>query len=130
MFHTYEEYLTKPITMSIAEMQDLHSRILREVNGDAEAEKLYSMLLKTSNRYIGFRANWPIWSRQEKMDRDSSRTSSHNSVMAQLKMLSRFLTSQGKDGSWIEVLGNPDTDRKRFGDFACYLAFISALNAR
>jgi hypothetical protein len=39
----------------------------------------------------------------------------------------------GKDTGWRETLGYEKDDkynRKRLGDFACYLAFVNGLNAR
>ncbi|WP_294187580.1 hypothetical protein [uncultured Clostridium sp.] len=42
-------------------------------------------------------------------------------------MLSRYLQKADKDITWREQLGD---ERKRIGDFACYIAFIFELNAR
>ena len=67
------------------------------------------------------------------MERDSARTSCHDSVIVKFNMLERFLKMKGKDARWREVLGHEEDDpsfRKRIGDFACYLVFVNSLLAR
>ena len=58
---------------------------------------------------------------------DESRTVSHNKVIYQLKILKGLASEQGNDVAWFEQFND---DRKRIGDFACYVAYIYALNAR
>lgn len=67
------------------------------------------------------------------MEKDSARTSCHDSVIVKFNMLERFLKMQGKDARWRKVLGYEEDDpnfRKRIGDFACYLVFVNSLLAR
>lgn len=84
-------------------------------------------------RYMEFRSRWNLWSREERREKDSNRTSSHDSLIAKLNMLARYLRKQGKAASWRDALGDVKEDpniRKRIGDFGCYLAFVSGLHAR
>lgn len=70
---------------------------------------------------------------KKKMDRDSSRTFCHNSVITHFNMLARYLKMQGKPAKWRDQLGYEEDDkyfRKTIGDFGCYLVFINSLCAR
>ena len=67
------------------------------------------------------------------MSTDSRRTSAHDSVIMHINMLARYLKMQGSETAWRDVLGDEKEDpsnRKRIGDFGCYLAFVNALAAR
>jgi len=48
-------------------------------------------------------------------------------------MLARYVKMQGKAAQWRDCLGDEKENpynRKRIGDFACYLVFINSINAR
>ena len=133
MVSVYEEYLSMPQCLSMEEMHSLHKEMVEEIRNDEEAQELYSELISVSTRYMSFRSNWLLWSREEKMEKDSARTSCHDSVIVKFNMLERFLKMKGKDARWREVLGHEEDDpsfRKRIGDFACYLVFVNSLLAR
>ncbi len=126
-FQTYQDTLR---TLSFDEMQHIHEQIVKGISGDKNAEEMYEELLKRAAKYLNYRATWFLQSREERAEKDSNRTSCHNSVITQINMLSRWLSKQGKDISWREELGDDEQDRKRIGDFACYLAFVTALGSR
>ena len=133
MITNYEEYLETPKSISIEKMQLLHKQILEAIDEDEDAEELYEELIECATRYADFRANWLLWDRAKKMERDSSRTSCHNSLIIKFNMLARYLKMQGKSASWRDELGYEENDRynrKTVGDFACYLVFINSINAR
>lgn len=133
MISLYKEYLSMPQCLSIEEMHSLHREMVEEIRKDEEAQELYRELISVSARYMSFRANWSLWSREEKMEKDSARTSCHDAVIVKFNMLERFLKMKGKDARWREVLGYEENDpnfRKRIGDFACYLVFVNSLLAR
>ena len=133
MVSVYEEYLPMPQCLSMEEMHSLHKEMVEEIGNDEEAQELYRELISLSTRYMSFRSNWLLWSREEKMEKDSARTSCHDSVIVKFNMLERFLKMKGKDARWREVLGHEEDDpsfRKRIGDFACYLVFVNSLLAR
>lgn len=130
---TYEDYLSTERSLTFKEMQEIHGQMLAEIASDADAKEIYNGLAATDAKYAAVRAEWPTLGREEKAGRDSRRTSLHDSVIVKFNMLARYLKKQGKDAGWRDCLGdekgNP-YDRKRFGDMACYVAFVSGLNAR
>ena len=133
MFNSYGDYLSNENILSIEEMHALHKEILAEIQGDDEAKEMYEYLLAKVNRYASMRAEWPLLSREEKLEKDPGRTSCHDSVITKLNMLARYLRMQGKSAEWREKLGYEKDDkynRKKIGDFACYLAFINGINSR
>lgn len=133
MISIYEEYLRMPMSLSIEEMAALHREMANEVGDDKEALEFYEEIMDAAARYMEFRSRWNLWSREERREKDSNRTSSHDSLIAKLNMLARYLRKQGKAASWRDALGDVKEDpniRKRIGDFGCYLAFVSGLHAR
>lgn len=94
---------------------------------------MYEELIAVATKYAAIRAGWQQLSREEKMDRDSSRTFCHNSVITHFNMLARYLKMQGKPAKRRDQLGYEEDDkyfRKTIGDFGCYLVFINSLRAR
>lgn len=84
---TYEEYLQKPKSISVEHMEELHKMMLEEIGEDMDGLELYDELIETSTRYAAFRAEWLLWDRDKKIERDSSRTSCHNSLIVKFNML-------------------------------------------
>ena len=131
--YTFEEYLTEPKAMDFNQMQKLHSDLLSEIGNDAEAMELYGDLIDTAVKYAEIRARWMRFSREEKMEIDSLRTSHHDSLITHFNMLARCLRMQGKEAAWRDQLGYEEDDRynrKTIGDFGCYIVFVNSLGAR
>ena len=63
----------------------------------------------------------------EKKYIDSTRTYSHNTLIIDFNILSRYLKSKGKNIFWRKKLGD---DRRLIGDFACYVIFINSISSR
>ena len=127
------EYLDSPKSLSIEEMQSIHDQIISEIENDAEALELYDELIEKATQYATFRAMWYVWNRETRLERDSQRSSCHNSLIVKFNMLARYLKMQGKKVAWRDELGYEEDDkynRKTLGDFACYMVFINSLNAR
>lgn len=92
---------------------------------DADILDLYNRLLEKAIRYAHIRAEWNTLTREEKLEKDDSRTAAHDSFIASVNIIAR---SEGEIGSqWRERLGN---SRKRVGDFACYISLFRSLEAR
>ena len=131
--YTFEEYLTEPKAIDFNQMQKLHSDLLSEIGNDADAIELYEDLIDTAVKYAEIRARWMRFSREEKMEIDSLRTSHHDSLITHFNMLARCLRMQGKEAAWRDQLGYEEDDRynrKTIGDFGCYIVFVNSLGAR
>lgn len=114
-------------------MQELHQEMVEEIGKDTDAIELYDELVAVATRYAAIRAGWQQLSREEKMERDSSRTSYHNSLITHFNMLARYLRMQGRSVKWRDKLGYEEDDRyfrKTIGDFGCYIVFVNSLCAR
>lgn len=133
MITTYKEYLEKPKSLTVGQMQMIHIEILCDIEGNSDAKELYEELIQQAIKYADFRAKWLTWNRSKRMEQDDNRTSCHNSLIIKFDMLARYVKSQGKEAAWRDVLGYEKDDkynRKVIGDFACYLVFINSLNTR
>jgi hypothetical protein len=132
-FSTYNDYLPLKKSISMELMMELHQEMLLEIGYDEDAMELYKELIKVANRYVAFRSNWCIWSKEDKSDKDQSRTICHDSMIVKFNQLARYLNMQGKDAKWREALGDEKEDaynRKRIGDFASYIVFVNSICAR
>ena len=133
MFDTYEDYLQEPAAMTLEEMRRIHGDMLQEVIPDEDAWELYQEVLEKALSYSQIRAQWVTWDKERKRDEDEGRTLRHNSVIIKFNQLARYLRMQGKPAHWRDELGYEEDDRinrKRIGDFACYLIFVNGLNGR
>lgn len=129
----YKEYLAMDKSISLEEMQQIHAEMVAAIGNDTDAIELYEELVIAANKYSAFRAAWCVWSREEKLDRDASRTSCHDSMIVKFNQLARYLKMQGKDTAWRDKLGYVEDDsynRKVIGDFACYIVFVNSICAR
>ena len=130
---SYEDYLEKTMTMDVEEARTLHQEMLEEIGDDEDGLELYEELVQTANKYMGFRSSWLLWSREEKRNKDESRTACHDTLIVKFNMLARYLKMQGKKAAWRDELGYEEDDRyyrKRIGDFGCFVAFMNGINAR
>lgn len=108
------------------EALELYTAMTENLNrNDEDIVDLYNRLIEKAVRYAHIRAEWNTLNREEKLERDSSRTAAHDSFIASVNIISR---TEGEIGSqWRERLGN---SRKRVGDFACYISLFLSLEAR
>ena len=133
MFSTYSDYVTMKKSLTFEEMDHLYQTMISEIGNDEDSLDLYQELLLTANRYSFFRSNWFLWSTEKKLEEDPNRTSCHNSLIIKFNQLARYLKMQGKSASWRDELGYEEDDpynRKRIGDFACYIIFLNSIHAR
>lgn len=128
-----QDYEKMELSIPLERMVELHTQMLEEIGTDEDALELYEELVKQANRYVQFRSNWILWSREEKMEHDASRTSCHDSLIVKFNQLAKFLQMIGKETQWRKELGFIEDDpynRKRIGDFACYIIFMNSICAR
>ena len=131
--NTYHEYLEMPLSLTFEDMNKIHTQMVDEIGNDDIAKELYEDLLSQSRKYHYYRSNWPVWTREEKMENDPNRTICHDSLIIKFNVLARYFRQNGKTATWRDALGNEKTEpyaRKRIGDFACYLICIDAISSR
>ena len=99
-------------------------------------------MLSSAIKYASIRAGWQLLSRSERSAQDQARTATHNDVITNFLILERLFKLKGwHSQAWTEKLflqadqserhlADVTGHRKRIGDFANYLAFISALSQR
>ena len=129
-FYTYEGYLASDIkpVITIEEAHDIYEMLTGQLDENDEiSQELWEDLLDKCFRYAAIRMQWSLYTREEKMEKDSLRTAVHDSLIISFNVIGRYHKKTGKDDSWREKLGD---NRKRVGDFGCYIAYIHAINNR
>ena len=112
--------------LSYAEAKEIYGTINEHLDRtDADIVGLYQDMVARVIRYAHIRAGWAALTREQKRDQDASRTSAHDAFIASLNIVAR---TQGDTGTGWR--GRFSDDRKRIGDFACYIALFEAIEAR
>ena len=92
---------------------------------DENIVELYQDMISRAVRYANIRAGWNILTREQKLEQDASRTSAHDAFIMSVNIIAR---TQGDTGAaWRQRLSD---ERKRIGDFACYIALFEGIEAR
>lgn len=124
----YDDFKNEKGIVSFSEAEQIYSSLLNSSNQlDKEFQEEWTTFVLLCVEYASARGKWLTLSREEKLANDESRTVTHNKVIYQLKILKGLASEQGNDVAWFEQFND---DRKRIGDFACYVAYNYALNAR
>ncbi|WP_125981284.1 hypothetical protein [Loigolactobacillus iwatensis] len=128
----YDEYLKNQDSLSFEEAVAIYNEIMRSADiNDSTFKELWNDVIESASKYIQIRNEWLFLSQGEKVAKDSLRTAQHNSFMATLSPLERYVEMQSWDTTWVADLGKIENEnRKRLGDFAGYLLCIGSLKAR
>ena len=105
MVYTYEEYLEKPMSISMEKCLEIHRQMIEEIGNDEDAIELYDELLQKAIQYTSIRAQWTYKDREWKINEDSGRTKLHDSLIVKFNQLARYLKTLGKEASWRDELG-------------------------
>lgn len=102
------------------------------VINETELNEAYNNFLESCVSYSEMRSRWLLLTREEQKRVDAVRTSKHNVVLLNLTILERLCTQKGYSTTWRDIIGKSELgeERKRQGDFACYVAFVLSINAR
>ena len=84
-------------------------------------------LVDAAIRYARLRVDWVLADPEKQASIESDRSASHNAFIVTCDILNRNMAKHGEDASWRETLGE---DRKRIGDFACFLHCRLGISAR
>lgn len=124
----YKSYLKGVNTITFEESEEIYTKLISGIDFNDEYTKfLWDDLTEHVMDYAAIRSGWLLLSREDRFEKDNRRTLKHNIVIKAFDKLSSNFEKQGKETGWREQLGS---ERKRIGDFACYIAFIYGLNAR
>ena len=127
----YHEYTGKKDSITMEQAMEIYRGICEAIDlNDDDCMEILGEYFAAAAKYAGIRAGWNRLSREEKAVTDDNRTACHNKVIFHLNILSRYLASKGKDISWRDDLGDEKENRKKIGDFACYVALMEGLDAR
>ena len=129
--NTYEEYLDHKAG-NILTMEDALSIYTRMANAIAKCEheaktELWDDFVVRSYKYTLVRCKWEFMEYQERIDADPGRTRMHDTVIDSIEILARLAAKEGMDTSWRDDLGG---ERKRLGDFACFVTYITGISNR
>lgn len=128
---TYESYLQHPAgnVLTFEEALQIYNDMAAGVSQCCceYKDEIVQDFLKKAFSYAAIRAEWGLWTKEERREKDEYRTIRHNSFIDSLNILCRLLNKEDIATPWREQLGN---ERKRIGDFACFTAYIAGLNNR
>lgn len=127
---TYTEYLKNTDSLTLETMNNMLYEMLSEIETDEDSHELFDELFEKAIKYTEIRAKWNLMNGSERAEADAGRTMCHDSLIVKFNQLAKYLRINGKSAGWRDQLGYDDSDRKRIGDFAAYIVFVSCLNAR
>lgn len=129
--YNYETYLGEKNILTFDESLEIYDQLIAEMNfNDEDTKKLWEVLIERTISYAAIRSNWFLLTKEDRLEKDKSRCSSHNSFIGALNMISRFQEKKGIKTTWRDQLGDEKENRKKIGDFACFIAYIFGINAR
>lgn len=132
----YKKYLETFLAISLKEADQCFTElfdVVKNNNLDETLQEIYIDFIRACCRYSTIRAEWAVLSKEERMEKDPSRTSAHDRVIDTHKVLARYMNKNGLPTEWYEIIGYDDKEkmsRKRIGDFACYIALFLGLDSR
>ncbi|MBP9995973.1 MAG: DUF3232 domain-containing protein [Lachnospiraceae bacterium] len=125
---TYASYLANAgaNVLPIEEAVTLYEEMMDSIKQcpSADTEELTNEMLIKAIKYTKVRLDWELMSFDEKMAADHSRTMCHNAYIDSLNILARYLNKSGADTGWRDKLGD---ERKRIGDFACFISYVTGI---
>lgn len=131
MINTYDTYLKHPAgnILTIEDAMRIYEKMAECIRQCTIEDKMdfWNDCLKKAARYAKIRNDWETMSREEKIETDSNRTSAHDSIITAINVLSRIAEREGIDNSWRTILGD---NRKRIGDYACFISYITGISNR
>lgn len=128
MFPTYSELTEKNKVLTFIESNEIYIEIISILNRhDTEEMEYWNDFINSCVEYAEIRSTWLFLSREEKLEKDELRTAIHNTVIRNLSILKRMVENRNENIEWYNRFYD---DRKRIGDFACYISYIYALCTR
>lgn len=96
------------------------------LNGNEEILKeLAEEAVEKGIKYFKMRLDWAKFTKEQKMEKDELRTMMHNGFIDSLTIFNRYATKIN-----TTLIDGIEEDRKVIGDFACYIAYQTAVGER
>ena len=129
MINTYEEYLKNASVLTVEDAMDIYQRMADSIKACSLEDKMdfWNHTLRLAADYSNTRNRWELLSTKERISADKSRTMEHDAFIISVNVLARIAAAEGIDNSWRKELGD---NRKRLGDFACWIAYITGISNR
>ena len=129
--NTYEAYLQNEAG-NILRMEDaltIYTDMIHCIHECKLEDKMdfWNDFLKNALKYTCIRCEWETMTQEQRMEADRGRTLVHDGLITSLNILSRIADKEELDVSWRERLGD---DRKRIGDFACFVVYMTGISNR
>ncbi len=128
IMNTYESYLKHEAgnIITIEECMEIYSQLVESISLCTleDKDEFWNEFIDRAARYTYIRNQWETMNTEEKMAADDGRTQAHNVVITSLNTLARIVENEGGDASWRSQLGDY---RKRIGDFACFVSYITGI---
>lgn len=129
--NTYDAYLKHEdgFIITIEECMRIYSKLVESISLCTLDDKneFWNAFIDRAARYTYIRNQWETMSREERASADEGRTQAHNVVITSLNTLARIVERDSGDASWRSQLGD---NRKRIGDFACFVSYITGISNR
>jgi hypothetical protein len=113
--------------------QPAWTSLLKAVSNVPQSEQfLFNELIGAAVRYGQLRANWRLADGDERRRVEDERTRAHDLFIDACNALSRACARAGESTDWRAAWGEARTgeERRRIGDFACFIAYQLMLEAR
>ena len=131
MINTYKAYLENSAgsELKIEDAMNIYDRMAGSIDSCKMEEKFdfWKDFLKAAAEYTKIRNDWEFMSREERLEADKGRSIAHDGFITSLNILSRIAENEEQDTSWRKELGE---ERKRLGDFACFVTYITGISNR
>jgi hypothetical protein len=124
----YEEYLRNDNILSFEEAAEIMDSIIPSTGSNTpEVGELIKAMVCCAIDYAGIRARWGLLSTIEMARMNQTRSQYHDLFIQAIDNLAGYLMENRTKIEWRELLGD---DRKRIGDFACYISYIKGIDSR
>lgn len=118
--------------MEIAQLEAAKVAFDNEFEGLDDGKLLHRQIVQLAAAYLKLRIDWSSSDLAGRIEIDATRTKAHDAFIAIFDAFTRRAAARGSTLAWRRVFGTGGAaeERKRLGDFACYLAFDLAIRAR
>lgn len=129
MINTYEAYLEQPDCLKIEDALNIYKHMTECIGKCTMEDKMefWNEFLEKAGVYTEIRNRWEFMSREERIEADRGRSLTHDGFITSINVLARIAEQEGLDNSWREKLGDA---RKRIGDYACFVTYITGISNR